>query len=185
MSENGNKFYWKKYCINLELLKIFIFGFVLYCSYRYKFLSSWILEKLKVSQKLGRNTEEPKAIFSLEINIATGLLSSQKKKMTQCKLQLIFTRTVALGSMATSGFIVDALIWQSKIFTWILGRWEEKVMYFQQEFLPFISMSNVGVTNLKKTTKPWWQKLIILITFCTLILLERIWHLINFKTYWS
>lgn len=52
--------------------------------------------------------------------------------MTQCKLQLIFTRTVALGSMAMSGLIMDALIRQSKIFTWILGRWEEKMMHFQQ-----------------------------------------------------
>lgn len=98
--------------------------------------------------------------------------------MTQCKLQLIFTWTVAFGSMAMSGLIMDALIRQSKIFTWILGRWEEEMMYFQQEFLPFISMSNVGVTNLKKTTKPWWQKLIILI--CTLILLA--WHVFDIRS---
>lgn len=98
--------------------------------------------------------------------------------MTQCKLQLIFTWTVAFGSMAMSGLIMDALIRQSKIFTWILGRWEEEMMYFQQEFLPFISMSNVCVTNLKKTTKPWWQKLIILI--CTLILLA--WHVFDIRS---
>lgn len=61
--------------------------------------------------------------------------------------------------MATSGFIMDALIRQSKIFTWILGRWEEEMMYFQQEFLPFISMSNVGVTNLKKTKKTMMTKI--------------------------
>lgn len=102
--------------------------------------------------------------------------------MTQCKLRPIFTWTVAFGSMTTSGLILNALIRQSKIFTWILGRREEKVMYFQQEFLPFISMSNVGVTNLKKTRKPWRQKLIILI--CTLTSLARIWHLIKILLVW-
>lgn len=60
---------------------------------------------------------------------------------------------------------MDALIRQDKIFTWILGRWEEKVMYFQQEFLPFISMSNVGVTNLKKTQQKMTPKKKIIMHF--------------------